>query len=200
MALDWLIAKISGYIKDSLTGQGNMSELIEVIQRQAESSNELSTILANGLIKANDNLTGLNEKLTESLPRLIELSRPYLRETLTPVGKSCSQIVQFPDTPFSVTVTEAEAMAIRSDEDLVVGKAGDYEITRIHSLNLDTGACRIEVSEVRGLVTGKIDDIELTQPGNPYSTALNNHSALAVRARPVYRDDQLYRLFITESR
>ncbi len=198
-ALDWLIAKVSGFIKDNLTGQGSMKELIAVIQEQAKSSSELNTLLANGLIKSNDNLVGLQEKLIESLPRLIEVARPHLRETLAPIGKSCSEIVQFPETDLSVTVTEAEAVAIRSDEDLVVGKPDNYQINRIHSLNLDTGTCRIEIEQVPGLVSAKIDDIALKQPENPYSTALNSHTPLMVRARPVYRADELYKLFITES-
>lgn len=198
-ALDWLIAKVSGFIKDSLTGQGDMSELVDVIKKQAESSSELNTILANGLVRANDNLADIQEKLIESLPKLVDAARPHLREALTPIGKSCSEIVQFPETGYEFAISEPEAVAIRSDEDLVVGKPGDYQITRIHSLNLDTGSCRVELEEIRGLVSAKIDDISLKQPGNPYSTALNAHSALSVRARPVYRDDELYRLYITES-
>lgn len=198
-ALDWLIAKVSSFLKDSLSGQGNMKALIETIQQQAKSSSELNTLLANGLIKSNDNLASLHDRLIETLPRLIETAKPHLRETLTPIGKSCSQIVQFPDTDHPVVVTEAEAVAIRSDEDMIVGKPDNYRVNRLHSLNLDSGSCRIELEGVPGLVSAKIDDISLKQPGNPYSMALNSHSGLNVRARPVLKDGEIYRLFITES-
>ncbi|WAB91992.1 hypothetical protein OSS47_28405 [Pseudomonas citronellolis] len=198
-ALDWLIAKVSGFLKDSLSGQGNMKGLIETIQQQAASSSELNTLLANGLIKANDNLSSLHDRLIETLPQLVEVAKPHLRETLTPIGKTCSQIVQFADTDHPVVVTEAEAVAIRSDEEMVVGKPDNFTVVRLHSLNLDSGACRIELEGVQGLVSAKIDDITLKQPGNAYSAALNSHSALNVRARPVLRDGEIYRLFITES-
>lgn len=198
-ALDWLIAKISGFIKDALTGQSDMSELVEVIKKQAEKSGELNTILANGLIRANDNLADLHEKLTETMPRLIEAAHPHLRQTLTPVGRSCSSIVQFPDTDHAVTYSEPEADAIRSDKDLVVGKPDNFTVLRIHALNIDTGSCRIELEGMAGQFSGKIDDIILKQPGNPYSTALNQHSSLNVRARPVTKDQELYKLYITEA-
>ena len=198
-SLDWLISKIMGFLKDRMTGHNDVKELTETISKQAQASSELSMVLANGLVRANDNLSTLHERLLETLPALVEAAQPHLRTALVPVGKSCSQMVQFPELESPIVVTEADAMAIRSDEDLIVGKPDNYQVSRIHSLNLDSGACRLEVEGVLGIVSGKIDDITLKQPNNPYSAALNTHSSLRVRARPVYRNDELHRLFITES-
>ena len=198
-ALDWLISKIMGFIKDKLSGQGNVNDLVETIKHRAERDAELNSILANGLIKANDNLAGLQERLIDTLPTLIAAAQPNLRKALTPLGSSCTKMTQFPELSEPVVVTEAEALAIRSDEELIVGKADYFTVTRFHSLSLDTGACRIELEGHTGLIHGKVDDIALTQPGNPYSSALNSHSALRVRAKPVYKDDELHKLFITES-
>jgi len=198
-SMDWLIAKVMGFIKDKLSGQGDVNELAEIIRLQAEKDAELKVVLANGLSKAHDQLASLQGKLIDTLPSLIEAARPNLRKALRPVGSSCSRMTQFPEQDEPVVVTEAEALAIRSDEDLIVGKPGNFVVTRIHSLSLDTGACRLEVEGFEGLINGKVDDISLQQPGNAYSRALDSHGSLRVRARPVYRKDELHKLFITEA-
>lgn len=198
-ALDWLIAKIMGFVKDKLSGQGNVNELAEIIKLQAEKDAELQAVLANGLIRANDQLSSLHERLIDTLPLLVEAAQPSLRKALRPVGLSCSTMTQFPELEEPVIVTEAEALAIRSDEDLVVGKPDNFVINRLHSLSLDTGACRLEIEGLEGLVNGKVDDITLKQPGNAYSRALDSHGSLRVRARPVYKKDELHKLFITEA-
>lgn len=198
-AMDWLIAKVMGFIKDKLSGQGNVNELADIIKAQAEKDAELKALLANGLIKANDQLASLHEKLIDTLPALVQAAQPNLRKALQPVGFSCSKMTQFPELDEPVVVTEAEALAIRSDEELVVGKPNDFVVTRLHSLSLDTGACRLEVEGLEGLVNGKVDDVTLKQPGNAYTRALDSHGSLRVRARPVYRKDELHKLFITEA-
>jgi hypothetical protein len=198
-SLDWLISKVMGYIKDKLSGQGDVNELAEIIKLQTEKDAELKAILANGLIKSNDQLASLHSKLIDTLPLLVEAAQPSMRKALRPVGKSCSTMTQFTHLEEPVLVSEAEALAIRSDEDLVVGKADYFNINRFHSLSLDSGACRIEVDGYEGLINGKVDDITLKQPANAYSNALNLHLALTVRARPVFKNEELHRLFITEA-
>ncbi|MDH4572440.1 hypothetical protein CUR86_08205 [Salinicola acroporae] len=198
-ALDWLISKLVGFIKDKLSGQGDVNELVEVIKLQAEKNSELNTILANGLIKSNERHADLSERLLDTLPSLIAAAQSGMRKAVAPVGSSCSTMTQFHDLPEPVSVSEPEAMAIRSQEELVVGKPGPFIVNRIHSLSLDTGACTIEIEGFEGLVNGKVDDIGLKQPGNPYSRALDAHSPLRVRGRPVFKQDQLHKLFITES-
>jgi hypothetical protein len=198
-AVDWLIAKVMEFIKAHLTGSNREQELVDTIKQQAEGSAELSMVLANGLIRANDNLAGLQANMLATLPALVGAAKPHFREAITPVGRSCGKLVQFADTDSPLEVSEPEAMAIRSDEDLVVGKPDGFKLSRIHSLNLDNGACRVSIEGMDGVFAGKIDDIALRMPDNPYSSALNSHSGLSVRARPVYRGDELHRLFITEA-
>lgn len=198
-SLDWLISKVMGFIKDKLSGQGDVNELAEIIKLHAEKDAELQAILANGLIKSNDQLANLQSKLIDTLPLLVEAAQPSIRKALRPLGKSCSKLTQFANHDEPVVITEAEALAIRSDEDLVVGKADYFNIMRFHSLNLDTGACRIEVEGFEGLINGKVDDITLKQPGNGYSNALHLHQAITVRARPVLKNQELHKLFITEA-
>lgn len=197
-ALDWLIAKVMGYIKDRLSGQGNVNELAEIIKKQAEHDADLQTLLANGLIKSHDKLADLHEQLINTLPALVESATPSMRKALRPIGKSCSQLTQFADQQTPVVITEAEALAIRSDDELTVGQPDIYNIIRFHSLSLDTGACRIELEGVEGLVSGKVVDIAVKQPGNVYSNALHLHESIRVRARAVYKTDDIHQLFITE--
>lgn len=198
-ALDWLISKIMGFVKDKLSGQGDVNDLAEIIKLKAEKDAELQAVLANGLIKANDQIADLHKRLIETLPLLVEVAQPSFRKALRPVGLSCSTMTQFPSQAEPVVVTEAEALAIRSDEDLVVGKPDYFVVIRMHSLSLDTGACRLEIEGVDGLVSGKVDDITLKQPRNVYTSALDSHGSIRVRARPVYKQEELHRLFITEA-
>lgn len=198
-AFDWLVAKVMGHIKEALSGSSNVKELVDVIKEQAKSSSELNTLLANGLIKANDNLASLHEKMMVSIPGLIEAAKSPMRAALAPVGKSCNQITQFSDSEHPVVISEPEALAIRSDGDVVVGDPGDYVVTRIYSLSVDSGVCRVEIEGYAGTYHGKINDVALTQPNNPYTQALNRHEPLKVRARPVFKDGELHRLFITEA-
>lgn len=137
-AFDWLTSQVLAYVKKALSGNKDVKELVEVIKEQAKQSSDLNHIMANGLIKANDNAHQMADKLTErllaTLPMLVEAARAPMRNTLTPVGKSCDQITQFADSEHPVEITEPEALAIRSNGDVSVGEPGDYMISRIYAL------------------------------------------------------------------
>jgi len=198
-AFDWLVAKVMGYLKDALSGKSDVKELVEVIREEAKSSAELKTLLTNGLVKSNDNLASLMDKMISSMPGLIEASKSPMRAALAPVGKSCDQITQFSDSPYPVLISEPEALAIRSDGEIVVGEAADYQINRIFALSVDSGACRLEIEGFGGTHHGKISDVGLSLPNNPYTRAFDSHTPLKVRAKPVFKDGELHRLFITEA-
>ena len=198
-AFDWLVATVMTYVKDSLSGKSSVKELVEVIKEQAKDSSELNVLLANGLVRANDNLASLLEKAISSAPLLVEQARPHYRAALTPVGKSCVEMIQFSGKEGQIVITEPDALAIRSDEDLVVGEAGAFTINRVFSLSVNSGSCLVEIDGMGGTHPGKITDIALSQPNNPYTRALDNHKPFKVRAKPVYKDGDLHKLFITEA-
>lgn len=198
-ALDWLISKVMGFVKDALTGNGNVKELVEVISQQAKASAELNTLLANSLSTAHGDVVRLQEKLIETLPQLVSAAKPAYRSATTPVGKSCSAMVQFGGTSEEILISEAEAMAMRSDAGLEVGAAAEFILERIVALNVNTGVCRVKIEGESSLVSGQVVDIELSIPNNPYSKALNEHSPMRVRAKPVSKEGELYRLFISEA-
>lgn len=197
-SFDWLVSRIIGFIKDKLTGQGSMSELVHVLERRAKADEDLNVLLSNGLLRANDNLASLQSKLIDTLPALVSAAEGNMRKAVTPVGSSCKKVTTFHDLDDPVVITEPEAVAIRSEEELKVGSPDIFHIMRFHSLNVDTGTCIIEVDGYEGHIKGKVSDIALSEPGNPYSSSLNDHSSLKVRARPVIKEDKLYRLYITE--
>lgn len=198
-ALNWLISKIMGHLKKSLSGGAKVDELIGVIKTHAESDKELQSVLSHGLIKANDNLASLQDKLIDSLPNLIAAAQKPYADMLLPVGKSCNQMSQFHELEEPVSISLPEAEAIRSGGDIKLGDPNNYTITKIHSLNLDSGAAVIDVLGMEGSIKAKITDMMLTQPDNAYSKALNLHLGLTVRARPAFRDDVISKLYITES-
>lgn len=198
-AFDWLVAKVMGHVKDALSGGSNVKELVEVVREQAKSSSELNMLLANGLIKSNDNLSELHEKLVMTMPALIEAAKAPMRAALTPLGKSCDKITQFSGSQHPIRIEEPEALAIRSDGGVVVGEAGEYLVTRIYSLSVDSGVCRVSLEGFVGIFHGKINDVSLSFPNNEYTRAMDSHSQLKVRGKPVFKDGELHRLFITEA-
>lgn len=202
-AFDWLTSQVMAYVKKALSGNSDVKELVEVIKEQARQSSDLNHVMANGLIKANDNAHQTTERLTEkllaTLPLLVEAARTPMRNALAPIGKSCDQITQFADSDHPVEITEPEALAIRSNGEVSVGEPGDYVISRIYALSVDTGVCRVEIEGYFGSVHGKITDIALSFPNNAYTKAMGSHASLKVRARPVFKDGELHRLFITET-
>lgn len=198
-AMDWIIAKIGGYLKDTLAGRGDVEKLVEVIHEQAKQQSALNTILANGIVKANDDLASLHGKLIDTLPELVENARSPAKKMVAPVGKTCTQMTQFADTENEFIVSEPEALVIRSELDLEIGEMQDYVCNKIYELNLGTGACKLYVEGIGGSINGKISDPALDTPNNIYSRCLNEQRGFKFKAKPVDRDGEIHKLFISDA-
>jgi len=85
---------------------------------------------------------------------------------------------------------------LRSPDQLSLGEPVSYDV-KIHGVFKTNGACRIEILDQNKIVSGKIADASLDQPGNVYTKALNEGAILKVVAQPTMKDGKLHRLFIT---
>lgn len=175
-----------------------VTTLTDALLERARGDDAVKQQLAAGLIKANDNLASLHEKLIDQLPQLAQTTRPHGRRLVMPVGPSCRQLVQMAGTDHESSISEAEAEAIRGSVSTEVQDARSYRVNRITELNLDTGHCLMDVAEVGARVVGRITDPLLQQPGNPYSAALHDHSTCVVNAKLVTKDGDPYRLFVSD--
>lgn len=83
--------------------------------------------------------------------------------------------------------------------DVAVGAPASFVITRIYALSLDSGECRIRIQGHAETFYGTITDTALSRPNSVYTQAMHNSTGLNVTARPVYKDGELYRLFIIKA-
>lgn len=199
-AMGWLMAKITKHIKDSLIGRGNDMELAKEIIEQGKRSHELNTILANGLIKSHQNTADAHEKLIDALPQLVEANTSRMKNLVAPVGRSCSELRQFSGTKNEFSITEPEAAVIRSEQELEVGDMADYDCVLISELNIRTGHCNLEIDGIEKTVTGKINDPALNEPNNIYSQSLNDHIGFVCTAKPILKDGEIHKLYISDAK
>lgn len=212
--LEWLMGKILSYIKDALTGRGNVEKLSNDIASACANSQELNHVLANGILAANESLAESNkdmaeiarkaqqlqETLTESLLDLVNANRSNMRKAACPVGKSCHEMTHFAETENEVILTEADTDAIRSKGELEVDDMKSYECSLISALNTVSGHCCITLKETGQVVTGKINDPTLQLANNIYSKSLNEKSDLIITAKAVIKDGNIHKLYISDAK
>lgn len=205
--LDWLIGKITEYIKDRLTGRGSMEKLAEEIAKQAERSAELNNILANGLLKSNDNMAeiardslSIQKALIEKLPPLVDANSRNMVMAVSPIGRSCREIRHFAGSESEFYISEPEADAIRSKEELEVDDMKEYECDLISELNTKSGHCHLHLVGDSRHIVGKISDPALSVPDNIYSRALNSQTGFKFTAKAVLKDGEIQRLYVSDAK
>jgi hypothetical protein len=179
--------------------QSVVETLSATLQEQARLNATVQEQLATGLVKASDNLASLHARLIETLPALAGATRPHAIQLVVPVGRTCNSIEQFAETREPLAITEADAEVIRGEGDMEVEPMADYRVQRIREINLNTGHCIMDVEGV-GEVRGKITDPALENPSNVYTSALDEHSPVIVRAKAVRKNGEVYRLFVSDAR
>lgn len=199
-SMDWLIAKTIKFIKDDLTGRSDVMELAKEIADGAKKNQELNTILVNGLLQANADSSSAHKRLIEILPALVDANANRMKDLVSPIGRSCNELKQFSRTKNEFSITEPEAAVIRSEQDLEVGDMAEYECTLISELNTKTGHCNLEIEGVERIVTGKISDPTLKEPNNIYSQSLNDHTSFVCTAKPVLKDGEIHKLYISDAK
>lgn len=177
-----------------------VKELAQAITKLAENNKDTQQILANGLVRSNDNLASLHESLIRMLPELAESNRNHGRVMVAPVGRSCARLVQNSDGAHPLEIAEPEANAIKSKDDLVVEDSQDMRCLSINSLNRTTGRCEITVEQYEGVLTGKITDPTLEQAGNVYTHSFDQQTPFRITAKPVLRAGEIHMLYISDAR
>jgi hypothetical protein len=74
-----------------------------------------------------------------------------------------------------------------------------FRCERISVINTKTGHCELTIQGIAGPVKGKISDPVLRQPKNIYTKALQEHVPLLISAKPVEKDGEIRRLYISDA-
>lgn len=174
--------------------------LVDLLKEESRNSNALNTVLANGLIKANDNLASLHDKLIVTLPQIADSTRSHGAELVSPVGNTCKTIRQFTNTAQEIIITEPEAEVIRGDKDMEIDDMQQFICKRITEVNVENGHCIMNVEGFDELIVGKISDPALETPNNVYTKALNQQTSFIISAKPVKRNGIVQKLFVSDAR
>lgn len=198
---------IFGRVTDTLTElwtrpsetQAIVERLATTIEAVSRDNAQVQQQLAAGLMRSNELHASVASQLIATLPALAGATRPAATQFVEPVGRTCESITQFVGGPSPVMIGQAEAQTIRSGRSAEVKDVATYQVERVLSLNLNTGACTLDVAEL-GRVRGRITDPALQIPGNPYTQALNAHLPLAVDAKAVTIDGEIRSLYISTTK
>ncbi len=189
-AYKWLLRKIIEVVHDEGTGRADYEKKAGEIMDEAKKNHSVNDILAQGAI---DNQAALIQAMKE-----ISLnSQSHLKHAVSPVGKDCKTLTQF--ETITTTEVDADADAIRSTQDLTVGDMQSFFCEKIKSLDTDTGACKLKIKNIEGIILGKITDPILIMPHNVYSTALDMHTPLTIKAKPHLKNDTICKLYICDA-
>lgn len=172
---------------------------VELMKEQARENNSLNTVLVNGLIKANDNLASLHDKLIDTLPQIAEATRAHGRQLVTPVGNTCNSLSQFSNTDQEIIISEPEAEVIRGGSQMEIEEMQKFNCKRIREVNEINGHCILEIEGFDEFIVGKISDPALKIPNNVYTKSLDNHSAFTISAKPVKRNGVVQKLHISDA-
>jgi hypothetical protein len=185
-----------------------VNRLADVMQQQlSQGDNSLAMVLANGLTRANENLSIANDKqsalisqLMTTLPELAASTRGHARGVVSPVGSTCGTVTQFAHTDQAVVIDESEAEVIRGGDELEVDDMQEFKCRRMVEVNVKNGHCILEIEGFAKLVPGKIGDPAIGAPNNIYTQALNSQTSLTISAKAVKRNGVIQRLHISDAK
>src|SRR6185312_2132243 len=103
----------------------------------------------------------------------------------------------FSGTPQQIVVDEPAADVMRSKEELEVGTQAEF-IATILGVDMATGACHIKLENGQEK-RGKITDPALRRAHNVYTSALDSHGAVRIVAKPVLKNGEISRLYISDA-
>jgi hypothetical protein len=199
-AVEFIFPKLLKAIFASRTKQSaEMMKTLEIIhdqskQRHAEVTQSLSLAqTAIGAIAADKaQLFGLVQQLTNN-------NRAAMAEMVSPIGYSCRTLTHFDKTPMAQVIDEPMAESMRSQEELEVGTQAIFKGI-ILGVDKVTGACRVKLIENGQEIRGKITDPALQSTHNIYTAALDTADQVTLTAKPILKNGELSKLFISDAK
>jgi hypothetical protein len=187
--------KLTELIFDAIVKEGagrkdDMRAALAIISSMAENDHEIAKQLLNGNLQNQYWMQTRIEELTSE-------GRSALRDATESVGKSV-RTISFGDHPDAVMIDEPIAVALRSRGEIAVGNNTTYRV-KLEGVFKMSGACRVRLIDDGIVVPGKVTDPAVTRDGNLYTRALADGTVLIVLAKPILKDGNITKLFISDA-
>lgn len=170
--------------------KGQEEKMLEMIDAQAQRFEEFANKVHEGHMQD-------KAWMQEHISQIAERLHAPLKEAAAPIG-STARIARVGRTDDAVTIDEAAAQVLRSQDDLTVGDVGEFQVT-VRAVNLDTGTGKIEfVGSDGGTLPVKITDPALGSPHNVYSQSLDLQKTIKITGKPVLKDGEVSKLFVSD--
>lgn len=208
-AFEAYFERVWGWVKALLTRKDvNHEQEMERLRETNQHNIEMINIAMNAMKEVNrthaESLEKMSKFHADNLHDLAATNKKNAVTFVTPIGGTCNVITnnyfKYSDEPQrSLAFDEAEADVIRSEEEDVVGDLQEYNCLRVIGLDTETKNCHLSIEGIDGDMKGTINDPVLSVPHNPYTTALDNHSGLTIKAKPIYRNGEIVWLHVLDS-
>ncbi|WP_281019981.1 MULTISPECIES: hypothetical protein [unclassified Minwuia] len=176
------------------SGDAKLTEkALDMLDKQAERHDAFANVVHAGQMRD-------KAWMQEQITALTHVNRTALRELPAPVGHSCNDQVIYKNSVSPTIIDEPVAQALRSKGEMEVADEMETTMT-IRSLNLDTGTGSADWDgEEGGRISIKVTDPALALPKNVYSGSLDGQIPIAVTAKPVLKDGEISRLYVSDAR
>ena len=208
-AFEAYFERVWEWVKVLLTRKDvNHEQEMERLRETSQHNLEMMNIAMNAMKEVSRTHAESLEKLSKfNADNLHDLAATNKNNAVTfvkPIGGTCNVITnnyfKYKNEPQrSLAFDEAEADVIRSKEEDVVGDLQEYNCLRVIGLDTETKNFHLSIEGMDGDMKGIISDPVLSEPHNPYTTALSNHSGLIIKAKPIYRNGEIVRLHVFDS-
>jgi len=191
VAKPFITSTFEAVIKTVLNRQSETSRAIDKIHDLAVRNVEFASQVHKGHMRD-------KAWLKRMVETLVREDRAPLRQIPDPIGRTVRLMEVGEDRSSPVVIDEPAAEVLRAHEPMQVGDVAEYDV-KIEGVFKTNGACRVRLLDEDRIVPGKITDPALEQPNNVYTAALNAGVVLHVTAKPVLKDGQIDRLFISHA-
>ena len=170
----------------------DMLKALEIIQEQSQQHHDISKTALEGVLSN-------AQTFSQAISQLAQYNRQPMRDMVAPVAtRSCRTIKHYAGTPYETTIDPPLADVMRSKEDLEVGISQTYNVI-VLGVDSVTCSCRVQLTDTGQVVRGRITDPMLSQAHNPYTASLDNHSVVTVTAKPIIKDGEIERVYISDA-
>ncbi|MEA2985767.1 MAG: hypothetical protein QOD94_2021 [Alphaproteobacteria bacterium] len=130
-----------------------------------------------------------------ALDKMAEASRPAVKQMAAPIGVTCETVQLSGPTDEPVIIDQADKDALEDEDDTI--KPEDTFRVYLSEVDMKSASCKLSLDQANPLndrFTANISDVSIKKPDNEYTASMGKW--ITVRARAIYRADQLHRLII----
>lgn len=177
-----------------------VTAIVGHVRGQKEEMKHLRAVAEEAIRAAGHRDEKVIERMLDTVDRMAEKLAPAVRQAVEPVGTTArTMTIGDASGTHAVVVDQALKDAIRAAGELVLGDERMVAV-RFVEMNLESKTCRLRLAdsaEEDQKHQGEITDPEFLMPQNAYAVAFAAKSPLTVRARPILRDGEIEKWYIS---